>query len=75
MAQKQKKERTARTTVSLPPSLMERARDCVYWTPGLTLTSLIATAVERRVLDLEDANGGPFAPREGELPTGRPVGS
>ena len=65
----------ARTTVTLPPDLMERARDCVYWTPGLTLTALIAAAVEREVLSHEEANGGPFPPREGELRSGRPVGS
>ena len=29
-----------RLTVNLPPELIERARNAVYWTPGLTLAGL-----------------------------------
>jgi hypothetical protein len=63
-----------RVTVVLPTSLIERLRNAVYWTEQSTLARLIADAVEDLVADMEQANGGPFAPRLSQLKRGRPSG-
>ena len=39
------KVRKIRSTFHLPMELLERARDAVYWTPGLTLSSLCEAGV------------------------------
>ena len=44
MSQRQKKLRVG---VQLPAELIERARDAVYWTPGLTLNKLAEIARQR----------------------------
>ena len=62
-----------RFTVNLPPELIERARNAVYWTPGLTLAGLAEDALLKALRRLEKANGGPFRARDGKLPAGRPV--
>src|ERR1039457_4344688 len=46
--------------VSLDPEVLERARNAVYWTPGLTLTALATTALAAAVDDLEDERGQPY---------------
>ena len=62
-----------RFTVNLPPELIERARNAVYWTPGLTLAGLAEEALIKALRRLEKANGGTFKERNGQLPAGRPV--
>ena len=62
-----------RLTVNLPPELIERARNAVYWTPGLTLAGLAEDALLKTLGRLEKANGGTFKERDGKLPAGRPV--
>ena len=62
-----------RLTVNLPPELIERARNAVYWTPGLTLAGLAREALVKSLVRLEKENGGPFKERDGELRAGRPV--
>lgn len=57
----------------IPKKTLEKARDAVYWTPGLTLASLTEMALQREIERLEKTRGGSFQPRKGELPTGRPV--
>ena len=60
-------------SVILSEDVVERAKNIVYWTPGVTLAGLVqeglAKAVERR----ERANGGPYRNRPAELQRGRPV--
>lgn len=68
------RRRRTRLTVYVPPHLAERARDAVFWTPELTLSALVAEALERRLRDLERERGGPFPPRTARLRPGRPVG-
>lgn len=60
-----------RTTVMLPHELAERAKGAAYWTPGLSLSAIIAEGVRREVERLEKANGGPFDSAEGPLKRGR----
>lgn len=61
-----------RLTVTMPTSLLERLRNAVYWTPALTLASLIEAAVEARLQEIEAENGEPFPARIEELKGGRP---
>ncbi|HEV3459842.1 MAG TPA: hypothetical protein VHG32_25125 [Thermoanaerobaculia bacterium] len=65
--------RALRLTINLPPAVLERARDAVYHSPGLTLSGLSATAINREVDRLEQQRGEPFPARNGPIRTGRPV--
>lgn len=65
--------RKKRLTVYVPGDLLERARDAVYWTPDLTLSDLVAGALERRLEELERERGAPFPPRRSGLRPGRPI--
>lgn len=62
-----------RLTAQLPVELIDRARNAVYWTPGLTLAELAAKALKQFLDQLEAERGEPFPPRHGELKAGRPV--
>lgn len=62
-----------RMTVHLPIDLIDRAKNAVYWTPGLTLAGLAETALRHIVDQLEEERGEPFPEREGELKGGRPL--
>ncbi len=62
-----------RFTAHLPVEVIERARNTVYWTPGLTLSELTAAALDKCIDQLEAERGEPFPPRSGELKTGRPI--
>ncbi|MGQ0810363.1 MAG: hypothetical protein ACT4OO_03965 [Nitrospiraceae bacterium] len=61
-----------RVTLNLPDDLLERLRDAVYWTPGLTLASCIAKAINESLDIMEATNGEPFPKRIQELKAGRP---
>jgi len=62
-----------RLTVHLPSEAIDRARDAVFWSPGLTLAGLVETGLALAVEKLEKKNGKPFAARTGALRMGRPV--
>jgi hypothetical protein len=62
-----------RLTVHLPVDLIDRAKNAVYWTPGLTLAGLAEEAFRKALLDLERENGGPYKQRPHELRGGRPI--
>lgn len=62
-----------RLTVHLPVELIERVKNAVYWTPGLTLARLAEEALRQALADLEAARGAPFPPRERPLTVGRPL--
>lgn len=62
-----------RLTVHISVPLIERAKNAVFWTPGLTLADLGERALEALVSDLEKQNGRPFEPRPHELKGGRPL--
>jgi hypothetical protein len=66
------KPRMVRLTVNLPSDLVEQMRDAVYWTPGLTLAWMIARSVRTSLVELEQANQGPFPRRSKPLRAGRP---
>ena len=62
-----------RLTVHVPAKLAERAKNAVFWTPGLTLAGLAEKALHEALEALEKAHGGPFRHRLGELKGGRPL--
>jgi hypothetical protein len=62
-----------RMTFHLPVDVMDRAKNAVYWTPGLTLADLAAEALGDAVDRLEKKRGEPFRPRTSELKGGRPM--
>ena len=62
-----------RLTVHLPADVADRAKNAVYWTPGLTLAGLAEAALLKAVERLEKERGGPFPPRAAELKGGRPM--
>ena len=66
-------DRKERLTIHLPQSLIERLKNAVYWTPGLTLAGLGETALTRLVDELETERGTAFEARTGELKGGRPL--
>ena len=63
-----------RATVYLSTDLIERVKNAVWWTPGLTVAGLAERALERAVADLEGCrkDGVPFPRRRSELKPGRP---
>ncbi|HVT58947.1 MAG TPA: hypothetical protein VHR45_11145 [Thermoanaerobaculia bacterium] len=65
--------RAERFTVNLPLNLVERARDAVFHTPGLTLAALTAEALTGAIERRERQRGEPFPARQGRLRVGRPV--
>jgi hypothetical protein len=60
-------------TARVPVDLVERIRDAVYWTPGLTVDELAATALESYLATMETERGEPFPKRSAKLKVGRPV--
>lgn len=62
-----------RITLLLHRSLIERLRNAVYWTAGLTLAGLVARSIEASIAQLESERGAPFPQRESELKIGRPA--
>jgi hypothetical protein len=62
-----------RLTIHVPVELLDRLRNAVYWTPGLTLAGLAEEALTRAVGKMEKDNGKPFDHRRQELKGGRPL--
>ena len=63
-----------RVTFQLPVSLIEKARDVVFFSPGLTMASFIEEALVAQLKRAEKKHGKPFPSRAGAaLKTGRPL--
>ena len=62
-----------RLTVHLPVGLIDRVKNVVYWTPGLTLAGLAKDALAQTVDRLEKKRGEAYPAREAELKGGRPL--
>lgn len=72
-AGKKKAAVRAPLSVSIDADLVEQARDVVYWSPGLSLTELVAEALRREIGRREKSRGEAFPARTGELTPGPPV--
>ena len=62
-----------RLTAKLPVEVIERVRNAVYWTPGMTLAGLTERALSAYIDALEAERGEAFPQRQGELKLGRPI--
>lgn len=67
------KEPKERVTVLITSEIIERARDVVFWTPGLTVSQLLEDALLVEIEKLEKKRGKAFPERSGDIKTGRPV--
>jgi hypothetical protein len=66
--------RKERVTFQLPVGLIEKARDVVFFSPGLTMASFMEQALVAQLKRAEKKRGEPFPSRAGAtLKTGRPV--
>lgn len=61
-----------RVTVTIPSSLLERAKNAVYWSKGQTLAGIIVDSLERNLGRLRRQRGREFPARRGQLRAGRP---
>lgn len=61
-----------RITVQISEEVIDRVKNAVYWTPGLTLAALAEDALVKTVDKLERGRD-PFPQRKEELKTGRPI--
>lgn len=62
-----------RVTLHLSRGLVDRIRNAVYWTPGLTMADLANEAFSRHLALLEEERGEAFPARASELKRGRPI--
>ena len=62
-----------RVTLHLPAWLVDRMRNAVYWTPGMTMADLAEAALRKELERLEEERGEAFPTRQSELKRGRPV--
>jgi predicted DNA binding CopG/RHH family protein len=69
----QKSSQKQRITVQISENVIERIKNAVYWTPGLTLAWLAEEAFTKAVDVLEEERKTPFPKRKEELKTGRPI--
>lgn len=71
--EKPSKVQKDRLTIHLPINLIERIKNCVYWTPGTTLASLAEESLTETIDKIESERGKPFSHRSSELRGGRPI--
>lgn len=62
-----------RITFYLPVSTVDKAKDAVFWTPGMTLSGLTERALSKYIDEMESDRGEVFPPREAEPAKGRPA--
>lgn len=70
-----KAEEKERVTFHLAKSTIDRVRNAVFYTPGLTMAALTEDALSEYIDKLEKKQGEPFKHRTGQVKTGRPVKS
>lgn len=60
-------------TVRLDVDVLDRIRNVVYWTPGLTMNSFLEEAVMDLLKATEEKKGGAFPRRDRQLQAGRKI--
>ncbi len=58
-------------TLIMDADLVERLKNAVYWSHGISICSVIEEATEKMVKHLEKENGKPYPERNGEMKRGR----
>jgi hypothetical protein len=61
-----------RLTVQISGRAIERLRNAVYWTEGITLAGLVESCILEAVDRMEKKRGASFAQRDHPLRAGRP---
>ncbi len=64
-------KKTEKVSFTIDCELSNRLRNIVYWSPEMTMCSLIEVAVEEMINKLEEENGKPYPDRNGKLKKGR----
>ncbi|CDZ80183.1 hypothetical protein BN1013_00689 [Candidatus Rubidus massiliensis] len=62
-----------RMTIQINKDTIERAKNAVYWTPGLTIAQLTEEALNIVLNEMEKERGEAFPKRKSELRPGRPL--
>lgn len=62
-----------RLSTEIDAQVLERAKDVVFWTPGLTLAAFVTEALTREIQRRTEDRGEPYPPRTSHLPPGRGV--
>jgi hypothetical protein len=62
-----------RMTIQISKDTIERAKNAVYWTPGLTIAQLTEEALNIVLDEMEKERGEAFPQRKAELRPGRPI--
>ena len=62
-----------RISAEVAKDVVERIKNAVYWTPGLTMAGFIEDALELAIEQLEEMKGKAYDQREKELVGGRPM--
>jgi len=60
-------------SVKLFTETIERARNAVYWTPGLSVSGLVEESVNKAIDQLERKRGEAFPARPKQIKSGRPI--
>lgn len=71
--QQQNKTSKQIITVQISQDVVDRVKNAVYWTPGLTLASLAEKAFSHAVDALENERKSVFPHRKEDLKRGRPI--
>lgn len=60
-------------TARIPADLLERVKNAVYYTPGLTMSDFAENAFLKALKELEENRGEAFPQRAGNIRKGRPI--
>jgi len=66
------RRRKQRLTVLINTEVLNRLRNAVFWTPGLTMTGVVEKSISDAIESLEQRRGSEFPQRSEELKAGRP---
>jgi hypothetical protein len=61
--QEERQKSRERVTIYLPPELIEKAKDIVYWTPGMTMADLAELAFADLIEKMQTDRGEAFQKR------------
>lgn len=62
-------------SISINYEVLDKIRDIVYWTPGISVSGLIENCLVNLINAMEQERGEQFPKRTGQLHIGRPLKS
>jgi hypothetical protein len=63
----------SRLTTYITHTTLERVKNAVFWTPGLTVAEFTEQALIKAIYTIEGERGESFPPRSSDLKGGRPI--